>query len=305
MNNSPENIEFVRVTSTFYDSNGKSVTAVSGYTYIPLLRPGEKSGFVLMVSNTNQINRIASYSLSLQYDTTTNTKPALLELTENGASTDIFGLLHITGEIRNMGNMVSDFPRVVGIFYDGNNTIVTVRAEFTLSPTIEPGASTPFELIMSSNVDRIQSYELNVQSDQYSMYNPDLEQFAATLQERQAMTELTGVDTISILNSTYGNLDDGGSVMRVGQEVMVKVLFANNSVNDQHFTAIMEIRNPEGVTIQLESQEGVLPYMIAEGIATSWVPDMPGDYTVRMFALKSLDEPEILSPVGSVSIRVV
>lgn len=87
------------------------------------------------------------------------------------------------------------------------------------------------------------------------------------------------------------------SEVTVGQQVILSSDIHNNSDFPTPFAGIVEVRDADGFTVYLQWQTGTLNPNDTVNIGLSFVPDAPGDYTVRVFVLSSIENPAILSPV--------
>jgi hypothetical protein len=91
-----------------------------------------------------------------------------------------------------------------------------------------------------------------------------------------------------------GSLDDppGG-----GQRLLTATI-ANNSTQSLSYAAFLDLRDSEGVTQYLEFHKGRLDPEASSDIASSWTPDRPGEYELRVFVISDFENPEILSQIG-------
>ena len=78
-NTSPDAQEFIKVTSSFYDSSNKIVGTSFAYTDVDVLRPGEKSPFDIILHNKDQSKKVSSYKLAISSDDS-DPKPSYLKL---------------------------------------------------------------------------------------------------------------------------------------------------------------------------------------------------------------------------------
>ena len=172
-NNAATPMEFVEITSTFYDSAGKVVGTGSAFTDIDILRPTETSPFDILLTDEQQSKKIDNYKLSVSGDETSEAKPAKLKLNVGDSFTDSIDTYHIVGEVTNQGDQVTRFVEVAGAFHNDQNQVVAVGLSYTDPSDLGPGVTAPFEILVSTpNIDQIKSSTLNVQSDDYSMILP-------------------------------------------------------------------------------------------------------------------------------------
>jgi hypothetical protein len=96
------------------------------------------------------------------------------------------------------------------------------------------------------------------------------------------------------------------STIEVGQQSMIRISVHNNNPAEQPFLLLVEVRNGYGVTEYLAWQSGVAEANGNYTMETLWTPNAhcgipPNEecrnYTIRSFAITSLQNPQILSPV--------
>jgi hypothetical protein len=115
-NNSPkDSMNFVKITSTFYDDAGKVVGTDFTYINVDVLRPAEKSSFEIILTDATQSQKVSSYKLSVSGDNT-ESMPAALKLSVGGNHLDDIGYYHIVGEVTNEGNQKLHLLKYLGHF---------------------------------------------------------------------------------------------------------------------------------------------------------------------------------------------
>jgi hypothetical protein len=166
VNNFSYPIESVHIFARIDDVSGNTTTYKHAYTEDNFLKPGQKSGFWLSLDDPVAENNI--YSLTSVFQNTTQLLQEKLQLKVNDPNYS-----SVTGSITNLGNISATNVKVTGIFYDKNHEVVDTGSNYVnLEGGILPGQQVSFSLtptFNSENSDRIVSYELNVQSSQYSM----------------------------------------------------------------------------------------------------------------------------------------
>jgi len=105
MNNSPkDSMNFVRITSTFYDDTGKVLDTDFTYSNVDVL-PEETSPFEIILTDATQSQKVSSYKLAASGDKT-EALPASLKLSLGDNHLDDIGYYHIAGEVTNQGCLV-------------------------------------------------------------------------------------------------------------------------------------------------------------------------------------------------------
>ncbi|MGI0016830.1 MAG: hypothetical protein ACREBU_25700, partial [Nitrososphaera sp.] len=104
--------------------------------------------------------------------------------------------------------------------------------------------------------------------------------------------------------SLFDLVDNPITTVRAGEQVIIKTTLENLGEWEQNSTAIVEVRDENGVTVALAwVNSAINPEGTAE-VGVSWRPEETGEYTARVFVLSSLDRPEILSGIKRLSIDV-
>jgi hypothetical protein len=162
-------IQAVQVTASAHNANHQLISTGSTYADQPdQLRPGEKSGFD--ISLTNGLENAFNYELAVSYEKAGTLKPPALYLYMGQSSIDSGGTYHLLGEVTNMGNTPTSFVDVYAIFFDGNDKVVDVEHTYTTPSDLQPGQKAPFDLTISSpNSSLIRFVSFDAQSEDYSL----------------------------------------------------------------------------------------------------------------------------------------
>jgi hypothetical protein len=244
-NNSPDTKEFVKITSSVYDSANRIVETAFTYTDVDVLRPGEKSPFDIILDDKDQISKVSRYELSVS-SVNSDPKPSNLKLTIGDNYYDDLGYAHVLGEVTNQGSENTQYAKVSGTFYNDQKKVVGAGFTFTEPSDLEPGQSAPFDLLLSEHASpdkfgKMSSGTLNAQSQQYAMLLP------ATIFKMDG-----GMDDRS---SRSGDNGDGGSSS--SGELEIDVNFAKSTVvrgNPQSITVTVSNANSdekiEGAEVQ-------------------------------------------------------
>jgi hypothetical protein len=87
-----------------------------------------------------------------------------------------------------------------------------------------------------------------------------------------------------------------GSVA-VKKTVTISLTLANNQDEALSYFIVVEVRNGDDVTENIQFQSGNLASGSATVVGFSWTSEVEGAFSVRSFAVSSLQEPEILSAI--------
>ena len=96
--------------------------------------------------------------------------------------------------------------------------------------------------------------------------------------------------------------DTEGQALIIGytrQTVVLSTTVVNNNQSEMQFLTLIEARTSDDVTRYLEWQVYTLQSQGSAEIELSWVPNTPGFYQLRTFAVSGLDNPQILTGVAT------
>lgn len=93
--------------------------------------------------------------------------------------------------------------------------------------------------------------------------------------------------------------------VRVGQqELVITSLLRNLSDEEMKFTAIIEVRDSEGVTQSLNSRSGTIQdHRVQVGVP--WVPAQAGELQLRVLVISGFVEPQVLSKIKTSNVEIV
>jgi hypothetical protein len=87
-------------------------------------------------------------------------------------------------------------------------------------------------------------------------------------------------------------------------QLMLSANLTNNSAQPLPYVAFIELRDSDGITIYLEFHKGRLDPRASSSIASSSTPKTTGEYDLRVFAISDLQNPQILSTVGTATTTI-
>lgn len=153
------NAGLVQVVATFYDADGKVWRASQAYTLLNVLRPGQRSPFVLTASGASQI---ASASFLVRAIAVTTAPRGDLAVLNSSAAVQGDALL-ISGQVRNNGAAAASNVQVVASLYDAGGQIIEAGAS-SRTP-LPAGATALFQIAIPAHWQGYASYELQVQGN--------------------------------------------------------------------------------------------------------------------------------------------
>jgi hypothetical protein len=159
---------------------------------------------------------------------------------------------------------------------------------------------------LSSGLNNAISYSIPIQQRQQEQTKFQ-QQFPSNVTTSASFHMKTGNETTSLsalmLKATIG-YDNLVNIPSMGSPVLVSVNISNNNAILQPFVIIMEIRDSNGMTINMQLLNGTLRSNDNIEVSTPWMPEFKGKYEIRSFAVTDLEAPDILSPVVMKSVNV-
>jgi|GEM_PF-1401822 len=108
---------------------------------------------------------------------------------------------------------------------------------------------------------------------------------------------------ISAKKADFVDPKTGVSVIpKVGSMVGISVELSNVGIADQVFTAILVVKDPEGVVVKVDSISIPLAAGKSGTVTFSYIPKLAGDYTVEVYIVKSLAD---WTPLGDMLTKVM
>jgi len=168
-------LDYVRVTATYYRSNGIMVGTASAYIELDILNPGRKSPFLIIYTDTARIPDIDHYSLAISSFSPASALPGKLKILSSEGYIDQSGYVHVIGEIQNLGSTTATFVKLIATFYDQTGKVVAEGDVYSDPYDVQSGQKAPFDLRLSEKirVPLISTYALTAQSTQYSLQLAD------------------------------------------------------------------------------------------------------------------------------------
>jgi len=99
-------------------------------------------------------------------------------------------------------------------------------------------------------------------------------------------------------------LQNGVWQVPVNKQVQIAADVSNGQDRDQSFAYLVQIKDQNGVVVQLSWLTGTLTPSQSLNPSQSWIPTSPGSYTAEIFVWNSINNPDALSPPLSMTIAV-
>jgi hypothetical protein len=179
-NDSPEQIGWVQVSGTFYDSAGELIHIAEGPVQLVELRQGEKGPFGIYINDATVSESIANYTLSARLDSDfLRNKPAALKVLvdKHGIVGSEAGLplFQVTGIVTNTASLPAQSVYVIASFYDQAGNFIDFDTTVTSPSTIPAGQSVTFTIVTvvgdygnwTAEIQRIASVDATAESSEY------------------------------------------------------------------------------------------------------------------------------------------
>jgi hypothetical protein len=114
---------------------------------------------------------------------------------------------------------------------------------------------------------------------------------------------ITFPDSIGSFRSSAPEIAANGAPA-AGKQATLSSVITNDGDHSQQFVELVEVKDSSGVTVFLAWQSGALGPNSQTQIGVSWIPERPGDYNVRTFAISNFDNPQVLSQVSESDFKV-
>lgn len=168
MNNSPEPRQNIRAVAAYYDAAKKIIGTDTGYAYPNVLNTGNKAAFSILGPDPAQAKKIRTFKITLDGDYATFKSPAL-KISIGNHYRDQLGFTYtVVGEIINSGQDTASYIQVYGVFYDKKGKVLNTEIAYPAQSNLAPGQSTPFKLEEFELADKISSFKVYADSEDYS-----------------------------------------------------------------------------------------------------------------------------------------
>jgi len=157
------NLQYVKITVTFYDTADNVIATGFTFTQIDILVPQQKSPFD--VSSYPSKNLAVDHYKVVISDYSSTTNQPYRNLVAQGVTTSVeYGYYHIRGEVRNTGTQRATYVKIVVTYYNAEGKVIGTAFTFTDPSDIDAGQTAPFDCSSYPLEILPASYQLQVQS---------------------------------------------------------------------------------------------------------------------------------------------
>jgi len=165
-NTGNQNLKFIKLTATFFDSAGKVIGTKWTYANTDILLPGEKAPFVFMQLISEEKD-YKSYGLEVTSCREKTEEPYRnFEFLNTSSYIDDHDYYHVKGEIKNTGTQDIDFVGVILTCYNAEGKVISASGTCLLVD-LKAGTTAPFDTqaLPSEISSKIASYSLQTDVD--------------------------------------------------------------------------------------------------------------------------------------------
>lgn len=145
VNNTNDDLEFVRVRANLFDQSNTLVDTEFTYTYVDSLPSGERTCFeITFLGNPAGWTRYEFEAPT--YWTTGSPFPPLTLLNDSGSYDPTFGWYEVIGQVRNDAAVTIEFVQPVGTLYNNQGDVIGCDFTYVDGTDMLPGQTSAFEL---------------------------------------------------------------------------------------------------------------------------------------------------------------
>ena len=162
-------LEDVKISATFYSSNGTVIGTSFSMSWVEVLLVGRKSPFKITLLEPTSLE-VDHYFLNVTYVPTTPPPMGLEILWHSSQINETEGTMNIVGEVKNIGSEPTWHIHVMATYYDETGNIVDVANSIHHARSqLDAGQKTQFRVATwGEKIETVASYELTVESIHYS-----------------------------------------------------------------------------------------------------------------------------------------
>ncbi len=149
VNNAPLALEFVRITAQLYDADGNRLAEQDDFVSSDLVLPGEYTPFSIVFSDglppgtvrydLHASARYADYAARSFYG------PQNFAITSE-ANFDLNGLLVVSGQVRNEGNLTASLVKVIVTIFDEQQRVIATDTTLVDLQRLAPGEASSYNV---------------------------------------------------------------------------------------------------------------------------------------------------------------
>ncbi len=157
-----QNVDFVQLTGTFYNSTNHVTGTDFTFTMLSILTPGEQSPFKITDLTKGLV--VGHYKVAVTDASYTTDQPnTSLKVQGTSSNIDQIGYFHALGEVTNTASTTAKSVMVVLTFYNSTGGVVDASFTFTSPSDLNAGETGSFDSPTNVNVNMISSFVAEAQ----------------------------------------------------------------------------------------------------------------------------------------------
>lgn len=161
MNTANTAVEFIEVVTSFYDDAGNYLGNGTGFAGLEIMLPGEISPFTVLGFNVG--DGFSRYDYQVQWRETTQQPIRDLAIVNSRLSDGFVGQ-QISGQVRNDTGSAVCFVEIMAVGYTADERLAAVGTGFASLDVLQPGQTSPFDILITEAIGSIETYRLVVQA---------------------------------------------------------------------------------------------------------------------------------------------
>ncbi len=286
INDSKESIKSVEVEASFIDSSGEILDSGSAFVAIDLIPPRQRAPFMIVGAAEYTLS-VKSFEVKVVNFDKGQTKPAKLEIISTSVFSDGISEVSISGEIQNAGDTTVTMSKIYATFYDDSSKVVGFASVNTEPDSLAPDVKANFKLKVHERISSIRSYTLYAESEQFSTKPYGVRSIGHPID----IGTTVGVSRLVLLDQQGNEMGK----FAPNERTWIKSDLKNRLSIQQDFTYIVQIKDKDGLPVELKWIEGVLDQNMSLSPSVSWTPEDEGIYFAEIFVWHSFDNPIPLS----------
>jgi hypothetical protein len=161
LNNTDDNLRFVKISANFFNSSGQLLDTDYTYVYLDNLPAREKTCFHLLLSLPVGWSYYEFEAPT--YYTDGQPLPNLTVLNDSASYDPTYGWYTIIGQVRNDNGTVVDFVSPVGTVYNAAGIVLGCDFTYVNSTDLNPGQTSAFNMLFTGrDYGDVTTYRLQV-----------------------------------------------------------------------------------------------------------------------------------------------
>lgn len=144
-NDETSNVEQAKIMVNLFDQQGKSVATMSNFAHLAILKPDQKSPFVVIFPRFNRA--VPNYEIKLSWQVTDEKPKTEMRILDTSARMDEDGGYWLEGKVQNTGSQIAEVVALVVTIYSESGKVIGVGFGLADLSPLSPNQVSTFVLI--------------------------------------------------------------------------------------------------------------------------------------------------------------